>query len=158
MCELEAGSRSVRMKSHKHQVSQEVMLGPGTGLFDFMADKLHHFLQEHELLGQRLSLGFTFSFPTLQRGLARAELANWTKGYVCEGVEGEDVVALLEEAIRRRGDMNIEVGDNDIKPTTPTLIFLPQVDAILNDTTGCLLACAYKRPECAIGIIMGTGE
>jgi len=31
------------------------------------------------------------------------------------------------------------------------------VDAILNDTTGCLLACAYKRPDCAIGIILGTG-
>ena len=32
-----------------------------------------------------------------------------------------------------------------------------QVDALLNDTTGCLLACAYKRPECAIGVIIGTG-
>ena len=33
----------------------------------------------------------------------------------------------------------------------------PGVDAILNDTTGCLIACAYKRPNCAIGVILGTG-
>ena len=31
------------------------------------------------------------------------------------------------------------------------------VSAILNDTTGCLLACAYKRPDCALGVIIGTG-
>ena len=32
-----------------------------------------------------------------------------------------------------------------------------KVCAILNDTTGCLLACAYKRPDCAMGVILGTG-
>jgi hexokinase len=32
------------------------------------------------------------------------------------------------------------------------------VSAILNDTTGCLLACAYKRPDCAMGVIIGTGQ
>ena len=31
------------------------------------------------------------------------------------------------------------------------------VSAILNDTTGCLIACAYKRHDCAIGVIIGTG-
>ncbi len=100
---------------------------------------LSFFPQEHDLLGRRYSLGFTFSFPTVQLGLARAELTTWTKGYVCGGVEGQDVVAMLEEAIQRRGGMDV------------------QVDAILNDTTGCLLACAFKRPECAIGVILGTG-
>jgi hexokinase len=28
---------------------------------------------------------------------------------------------------------------------------------LINDTTGCLLACAYKRPDCAIAVILGTG-
>ena len=32
-----------------------------------------------------------------------------------------------------------------------------KVDAILNDTTGCLMACAYKHSNCAIGVIVGTG-
>ena len=31
------------------------------------------------------------------------------------------------------------------------------VAAILNDTTGCLVAAAYKRPDTAIGVIIGTG-
>ena len=50
--------------------------------------------------------------------LARGRLVKWTKGFNCSGVEGEDVVQLLSEAIERRGDVKIEVC------------------AILNDTTG----------------------
>lgn len=30
-------------------------------------------------------------------------LIRWTKGFQCSGVEGEDVVKLLKEAISRRG-------------------------------------------------------
>ena len=42
------------------------MLGPGTDLFDFMAEKLLEFLRDHNLLGggREFHLGFTFSFPT----------------------------------------------------------------------------------------------
>ncbi len=125
------------------------MLGCGEGLFDFMASKLHHFLLEHSLLNDCndddgvLHLGFTFSFPTRQQGLARAHLAHWTKGYVCEGVEGRDVASMMNDAIARR--------------QSPELTRRVSVDVVLNDTTGCLLACAFKRPECAIGIILGTG-
>ena len=54
---------------------------------------------EHEIL----PLGFTFSFPCSQHGLTAARLTQWTKGFSCSGVEGEDVVRLLEEAIERRG-------------------------------------------------------
>jgi hexokinase len=42
----------------------------------------------------------------------------WTKGFKCSGVEGEDVVAMLREAIDRRDDVSIDVS------------------ALLNDTTG----------------------
>ena len=65
-----------------------------------------------------MPLGFTFSFPCEQQGLAKASLVKWTKGFSCEGVEGQDVVQLVQEAIERRGDVKIEVC------------------AILNDTTG----------------------
>lgn len=50
-----------------------------------------------------LPLGFTFSFPCAQEGLTKARLAQWTKGFTCSGVEGEDVVGLLQDAIARRG-------------------------------------------------------
>ena len=64
-----------------------------------------------------------------QEGLARARLVKWTKGFNCAGVEGEDVVQLLQEAIARRGDVKIEVC------------------AILNDTTGRLEFDLCRRQE-----------
>ena len=54
-------------------------------------------------------------------------------------VSGEDVVKLLKKAIDGRNDVKIEVA------------------AILNDTTGCLLSCAWKNHKCRIGMIIGTG-
>ncbi len=86
-----------------------------------------------------LPLGFTFSFPCKQEGLARATLAKWTKGFCCSGVEGEDVCKMLQDAIERRNDVKIDVC------------------AVLNDTTGCLMSCAWKEPRCRIGLILGTG-
>ena len=44
-------------------------------------------------------LGFTFSFPCKQEGLASARLTTWTKGFTCSGVVNEDVVKLLQNAI-----------------------------------------------------------
>lgn len=79
-----------------------------------MADFVH----DRELQDELLPLGFTFSFPCDQIGLANAKLVKWTKGFCCDGVEGENVAELLQKAIGRRGDVNIEVC------------------AILNDTTG----------------------
>ena len=53
--------------------------------------------------------------------LIEGRLAEWTKGFACSGVEGEDVVDLLKKAIDKRGDVDIDVC------------------AILNDTTGQLI-------------------
>jgi hexokinase len=86
-----------------------------------------------------LPLGFTFSFPLRQEGLTKARLVTWTKGFKCAGVEGEDVVRLLQEAICRRGDVEIDVC------------------AVLNDTTGTLMSCAWLNPNCRVGLIVGTG-
>ena len=45
-------------------------------------------------------------------------LVSWTKTFNCPGVVGENAVRLLQEAIDKRGDLNVNV------------------IAILNDTTG----------------------
>jgi hexokinase len=113
--------------------------GSGEELFDHIADCLRDFVVDRELQGEVLPLGFTFSFPCEQEGLAKARLVKWTKGFNCAGVEGEDVVRLLQEAIGRRSDIKIEVC------------------AILNDTTGCLMSCAWRDERCRIGLILGTG-
>ena len=113
--------------------------GSGEQLFDHISSCLADFIYDRELESEILPLGFTFSFPCEQEGLARARLVKWTKGFSCSGVEGEDVVQLLSEAIDRRGDVKIEVC------------------AILNDTTGCLMSCAWRDERCRIGLILGTG-
>jgi hexokinase len=58
---------------------------------------------EYDVYKEKLPLGFTFSFPCVQEGLTKARLSTWTKGFKCEGVEGNDVVQLLKDAIARRG-------------------------------------------------------
>ena len=60
-------------------------------------------MTEHNLdRSVEIPLGFTFSFPCKQEGLDKARLVTWTKGFKCEGVEGEDIVRLLHEAAIRR--------------------------------------------------------
>jgi len=127
------------MDSKIFSVSSELMKGPGEDLFNYIADCLAEFTKEKGINHEILPLGFTFSFPCKQMGLDSGELINWTKGFTCSGVEGEDVVKLLKKAIDGRNDVKIEVA------------------AILNDTTGCLLSCAWKNPKCRIGMIIGTG-
>jgi hexokinase len=53
-------------------------------------------LYSREIQNQILPLGFTFSFPCEQEGLAKAKLVKWTKGFSCSGVEGQDVVQHLQ--------------------------------------------------------------
>jgi hexokinase len=129
----------VDMKNKIYPISEELMQGHGTKLFDHIAQCIADFMKAHSLHSQHLPLGFTFSFPCKQEGLARGKLVQWTKGFKCEGVEGEDVVQLLHEAIKRRNDINVECV------------------ALLNDTVGCLMSCAFLDHNCEIGVILGTG-
>merc|ERR1719260_455088 len=127
------------MDSKIFAIPADIMTGLGTELFDHIASCLAEFVKDRKLEMETLPLGFTFSFPCKQEGLAKASLVRWTKGFNCEGVEGEDVVALLNQALDKRGDVKIDVC------------------AILNDTTGCLMSCAWKDNRCRIGLILGTG-
>ena len=74
-------------------------------MFDHIAECLSDFVHSRGIQDQILPLGFTFSFPCEQEGLAKAKLVKWTKGFSCSGVEGQDVVQHLQEAIMRRGDV-----------------------------------------------------
>ncbi|CAL4126936.1 unnamed protein product, partial [Meganyctiphanes norvegica] len=125
-----------------YQLDQESLGQPLTimsSLFDHIAECLASFIKERELEAEILPLGFTFSFPCVQEGLTKARLERWTKGFKCAGVEGEDVVQLMKEAITRRGDVKIKIC------------------AVLNDTTGTLMSCAWKNRNCRVGLIVGTG-
>jgi hexokinase len=119
-----------------------VNCAPGCELFDFLAECIDDFVSKHSLAGQRLPLGFTFSFPMIQTALNVGNLVTWTKSFNCAGVVGTDAVQQLNSAIVRRGG-NLA---KDI-----------EVVVILNDTTGTLIKGAYDDPKTSIGLILGTG-
>lgn len=138
---LELASGKVTKEEMKHyQVDEATRLGEGSILFTFLASCIHSFLSEFGILDRSFSLGFCFSFPMEQEGLALGRLVSWTKSFNCPGVEGEEVVGLLQNAIDARGDMKVKV------------------IAILNDTTGTLVAGSYLDPNCTVGVIMGSGN
>uniref|UniRef100_A0A8C2KRG9 hexokinase n=1 Tax=Cyprinus carpio TaxID=7962 RepID=A0A8C2KRG9_CYPCA len=67
---------------------------------------------------------------------SRAVLLTWTKRFKASGVEGMDVVKLLNKAIKKRG-VNIM--------------------AVVNDTVGTMMTCGFDDQRCEVGIIIGTG-
>lgn len=123
-----------------YSVPEHLRMGPGEQLFDFLASCIYHFLESNELLGNYYPLGFTFSFPMIQKALDVGILLTWTKSFNCSGVVGQDAVKMLNDAIARKGNMNVDVV------------------AVLNDTTGTLVKGAYTDPDTAIGLILGTGS
>ncbi|CAF97272.1 unnamed protein product, partial [Tetraodon nigroviridis] len=136
---VEEEQKVLKMDSQICTIPKEMMLGPGEKLFDHIAACLSEFISSRNLKGQTLPLGFTFSFPCEQKEIDKSILIRWTKGFKCSGVEGEDVVRLLKEAIRRRGDY--EIG----------------TVAMVNDTVGTMMSCGYRDQSCEIGLIIGTG-
>lgn len=80
------------------------MNGEAEQLFDFIADCVGEFLQNNHTTqsNKSLSLGFTFSFPVNQTGVAQGTLIEWTKGFSTKGVVGKDVVELLNESLKRK--------------------------------------------------------
>ncbi|RMZ23802.1 hypothetical protein D0859_12159, partial [Hortaea werneckii] len=106
----------------------------------YIADCLQQFIEYHhegEKL-DKLPLGFTFSYPATQDYIDHGVLQRWTKGFDIDGVEGKDVVPPFEKALAERGV--------PIKLT-----------ALINDTTGTLIASAYTDREMRLGCIFGTG-
>ncbi|KAG5880593.1 hypothetical protein JTB14_002399 [Gonioctena quinquepunctata] len=137
---IELSGEHFEMKSKIFAIPQHIMLGSGEQLFDHIAECLAIFVKEEQVADQKLPLGFTFSFPLSQEGLTIGYLERWTKGFNCSNVVGNDVVQMLNEAIDRRGDISISVM------------------AILNDSTGTLMSCAWLNHQCRIGAIVGTGS
>ncbi|XP_063926161.1 hexokinase type 2-like [Zophobas morio] len=137
---IELSKDHFEMRSKIYAIPQHIMLGSGEQLFDHIADCLAQFMKQEQVMSETLPLGFTFSFPLTQKGLTKGYLERWTKGFNCSNCVGNDVVQLLKDAIARRGDVKIKVC------------------AILNDTTGTLMSCAWKNPYCRIGLIVGTGS
>ncbi|KAJ9592548.1 hypothetical protein L9F63_015783, partial [Diploptera punctata] len=139
LLELSSGCL-VREEVKHYHISDELRLGCGERLFDFLAECVCDFVRSQNLTGAKLPLGFTFSFPMVQKALDVGILVTWTKSFNCPSVVGCDAVQMLRDAIKKRGDTHVEVL------------------AVLNDTTGTLIQGGVLDKKTAIGLILGTGS
>ena len=73
-----------------------------------------------------------------QDRIDQGTLIRWTKGFGAPNVEGHDVAELFRKALAK---YNLPV----------------KLTAIINDTTGTLIASHYVNPRTKIGVIFGTG-
>jgi len=141
---VELMNGQAKVTSAVHDIPHELLITQqGQDLFDYVALKLLEFVQQYKLKRRRISLGFTFSFPCKQYGLTQSVLVKWCKGFRVGGVEGTDVVKQLKDALKRQLAGLVQA--------------YVDVVAVINDTTGTLVACANSNPDCRIGLIVGTG-
>ncbi|XP_020663660.1 hexokinase HKDC1 [Pogona vitticeps] len=133
-------SKSVRMYNKIFAIPLEIMQGTGEELFDHIVQCIADFLEYMGIKGAQLPLGFTFSFPCKQASIDKGTLVGWTKGFKATDCEGEDVVDMLREAIKRRNEFDLDIV------------------AVVNDTVGTMMTCGYEDPNCEIGLIAGTGS
>lgn len=140
LVKVRSGRRSVRMYHKIFAIPLEVMQGTGEELFDHIVQCIADFLDYMGLKGAPLPLGFTFSFPCRQTSIDKGALVEWTKGFKATDCEGEDMVDMLREAIKRRNEFDLDIV------------------AVVNDTVGTMMTCGYEDPNCEIGLIAGTGS
>ncbi|KAF6024257.1 hypothetical protein EB796_017444 [Bugula neritina] len=137
--EMREGKKTKEIMQH-YVIPDPILTGTGVSLFDYLADSIAKLLHTENIKSATpIPLGFTFSFPMIQSSLRNALLLTWTKKFKCTDTVMQDVVKMLEAAIERRKDINIEVV------------------AILNDAVGTLMTGAYEDRACGIGLILGTG-
>lgn len=150
------GNNTFSLTQSKIMIPREMMnSGSSKGLFLFLARQIESFLRIHHNehfeahLKRKVAakeedlfdLGFTFSFPVRQLGINKGTLIRWTKGFNIPDAVGQDVCALLQDAI---DELDLPV----------------RVAALVNDTVGTLMARSYTSPGetgTFLGAIFGTG-
>ena len=99
----------MEVSSKEYDLHEKLKTSNGEKLFGRLAECLREFIQKEKLEETQLLLAFTFPFAVDQESLTKGELINWSKGFSCSGVVGEDVVQLLKDSFRKAGLGNIEV-------------------------------------------------
>uniref|UniRef100_A0A8C6YDY3 hexokinase n=1 Tax=Naja naja TaxID=35670 RepID=A0A8C6YDY3_NAJNA len=122
-----------------YAIPPEITQSTGAKLFDHIVNCMVDFHTKHGMSENALPLGFTFSFPCNQISLDKGILLRWTKGFSATDCVGEDVVNLLRDAVQRQKTIDVDVV------------------ALVNDTVGTMMSCAYLDHNCEVGLIVGTG-
>ncbi|ETW77625.1 hypothetical protein HETIRDRAFT_389219 [Heterobasidion irregulare TC 32-1] len=137
------GEGKFEITQSKYRLTEEQKQEDGQKLFDFCAECLKTFvttnLDEGTIKeGERLPLGFTFSYPCTQERIDQGVLIRWTKGFGAADTEGHDVAEMFKRSLEKH-DVPVEL------------------TALINDTTGTLIASHYVNPRTKIAVIFGTG-
>ncbi|CED82858.1 hexokinase [Phaffia rhodozyma] len=136
------GEGKFEITQTKYRLTEEQKQEDGTKLFDFCAQCVKAFLRDNlgveEGQSTDLVLGFTFSYPCLQNKIDHGELIRWTKGFGAPNTEGQDCARMFRESLERE--------------RVPI-----RLAALINDTTGALIASNYVDPNTKIACIFGTG-
>jgi len=137
---LKGQGKIARLGERKVVLEKKYTGGTGRQLFDFLAKNIKNFLREEKIdLRKEAELGFTFSFPVKQTGVASGILLHWTKDFSAKDVVDSDVVYLLNSSLKKQGLDNVKIG------------------VLVNDTVGTLVTQSYKDPDCDVALILGTG-
>lgn len=90
----------------KYRMPEELKTGDADELWEYIAECLKQFIETHHgdkpNGNEKIPLGFTFSYPASQNYIDEGVLQRWTKGFDIDGVEGKNVVPMLEAALERR--------------------------------------------------------
>ncbi|KAF8182264.1 hexokinase [Mycena galopus ATCC 62051] len=143
------GEGKFEITQSKYQLKEEQKQEDGQKLFDFCAECLKKFIDAHltdengglQLKpGENLPLGFTIrSFCSfLQERIDHGKLIRWTKGFQNPHTEGQDVAAMFRKSLEK---LKLPVA----------------LTALVNDTTGTLIASHYVNPKTKIAVVFGTG-
>ncbi|EIN14725.1 hypothetical protein PUNSTDRAFT_81279 [Punctularia strigosozonata HHB-11173 SS5] len=143
------GDGKFEMTQSKYRLTEEQKQEDGQKLFDFCAECLKTFIETHTYKtgdseaglikrGDILPLGFTFSYPCVQERIDHAVLIRWTKGFGAANTEGKNVAEMFQKSLDR---YQVPV----------------RLTAVINDTTGTLIASHYVNPRTRIAVIFGTG-
>ncbi|KAF8646614.1 hypothetical protein AX16_007115 [Volvariella volvacea WC 439] len=141
------GDGKFEITQSKYRLTEEQKHGEGQDLFDFCAECLKTFIDSnmsdpdgglHLKDGETLPLGFTFSYPCAQDKIDHGVLIRWTKGFGASNTEGHDVGKMFRQSLEKYR-----------LPIT--------LEALINDTTGTLIASHYVDPKTKIACIFGTG-
>ncbi|BGP25508.1 hexokinase [Rhodotorula toruloides] len=146
VCHVELeGDGKFEVTQTKYRLTEEQKQGDAQLLFDFCAECLGNFVTDHfgdedgkVELDEPIPVGFTFSYPCLQDRIDHGVLIRWTKGFGAPGAEGKDCAALFKQGLEK---FNVPV----------------DLVALINDTTGTLIASSYVDQATRAGIIFGTG-
>ncbi|XP_050761568.1 hexokinase-3, partial [Gymnogyps californianus] len=133
------GNQNPQVTHKIFDMPRDIIQGKGEALFDFIAQCVRQFLAGIGSPQHRLPLGFVFPFSCRQTQLDKAELISWSKGFSCSGVEGKDVVQLLQSAINKQELHHVDVV------------------AVMNDTVGTMMTCSREGEPCEVALVMDTG-